>query len=89
MKAVILAAGVGSRLGSVTKTIPKPMIEIHGKPILLHNINLCRKANVTDIYINLHHLPNVIKDYFGDGSQKGINIKYVEATSILMEVFQS
>ena len=76
MKAIILAAGVGSRLGEITKKTPKPMIKIKGKPILQHNIDLCKKANITDIYINLHHYPNVIKNYFGDGSKYGVHITY-------------
>ena len=76
MKVIILAAGVGSRLGKITQKLPKPMIEINGKPILSHNIDLCKKARIHEICINLHYLPNVIKDYFGDGSQLGVKINY-------------
>lgn len=76
MKVIILAAGVGSRLGKITQKLPKPMIEINGKPILSHNIDLCKKAGIHEICINLHYLPNVIKDYFGDGSQLGVKINY-------------
>ena len=76
MKAVILAAGEGKRLGGITKKIPKPMIEIDGKPILEHNLDMCRKAGVNDIYINLHHLPDEIRNYFGNGSNYGVNITY-------------
>ena len=52
------------------------MIEINGKPILEHNLDMCRKAGVNDIYINLHHLPDEIRNYFGNGSNYGVNIKY-------------
>tara|TARA_B100000519_G_C14164910_1_gene401111 strand:+ start:223 stop:933 length:711 start_codon:yes stop_codon:yes gene_type:complete len=76
MKAIILAAGKGSRLGGITSDIPKPMIVIDNKPILQHNIELCRDAGIKDILINLHHLPHMIKNYFGDGRKFGINIKY-------------
>lgn len=76
MKAVILAAGKGQRLGGITKTLPKPMIKINGKPILEHNLEMCKKAGIKDIYINLHHLPNLIRSYFGDGSKYGVNIIY-------------
>ena len=73
---MILAAGEGQRLGEITKNIPKPMIEVNGKPVLEHNLEMCRKAGVNDIYINLHHLPDKIRNYFDDGSNYGVNIKY-------------
>ena len=73
MKALILAAGLGSRLGL---DIPKPMYTILGKPILEHNILLLKKHNIENIYINLHHMPDVIKNYFGDGSKWNVNITY-------------
>lgn len=76
MKAVILAAGKGERLSEITQKIPKPMIEFKGKPLLEHNIELCKKFGIEDIYINLHHLPEKIKDYFGDGKRFGVKIKY-------------
>lgn len=76
MKAIILAAGLGSRLGKLTKNIPKPMIKYNNKPILQHNIELCKKYGITDIYINLFHLPEVIINYFGDGKKFGVNIHY-------------
>lgn len=76
MKAVILAAGKGQRLGKITERIPKPMIEINGRPVLEHNLDMCGRAGVNDIYINLHHLPDKIRNYFGDGSNFGVNITY-------------
>jgi len=76
MKAIILAAGKGKRLGKLTRSIPKPMLKIRGKPILEHNIEWLRDFGIRDIYINLHHLPNVIKSYFKDGKKWDINIAY-------------
>lgn len=76
MKAIILAAGKGERLKEITSRIPKPMIEVNGKPILQHNIELCKKYGIKDIYINLHHLPEKITDYFGNGKKFGVQIKY-------------
>ena len=76
MKAVVLAAGRGQRLGDITVNLPKPMIEIHGKPVLEHNIEMCRDADIQEIYINLHHLPDLIRNYFGNGSKYGVNITY-------------
>ena len=74
MKALILAAGIGSRLG--LDDIPKPMYEIAGKPVLEHNVLLCKKHNVKDICINLHHKPEAIKNYFGDGAKWNVKISY-------------
>ena len=76
MKAIILAAGKGERLKEITNSLPKPMIKVKGKPILQHNIELCREYGVKDIFINVHHLPDVITDYFGNGEKFGVNIKY-------------
>jgi NDP-sugar pyrophosphorylase family protein len=83
LKAVILAAGKGDRLKNVTSHIPKPMIEFRGKPILEHNVNLCKRYGVTDIYINTHHLHQVIQDYFGDGSRFGVSIHYSYEQTLL------
>ena len=75
-KAIILSAGQGNRLGKFTKEIPKPMIKVNNLPILEHNINLCTKFGVEDIFINLHHLPHKIKDYFKDGFNHQCKIHY-------------
>ena len=76
MKTVILAGGLGTRISEVTNIKPKPMLEIAGKPVLEHNILLCKRSGVKDIFINLHHLPDKITDYFGNGSRFGMNIQY-------------
>jgi mannose-1-phosphate guanylyltransferase len=76
MKTVILAAGKGERLGSLSEKIPKPMIVLRSEPIILENIRLCKKAGVSEFYINLHHLPEVITQYLGDGSKWGVKIHY-------------
>jgi len=76
MKAIILAAGKGERLGNITNEIPKPMLRHLGKPILQHNIELCKSNGIRDIYINVHHLSNQIIDYFKDGSAFGVKITY-------------
>ena len=76
MKAVILAAGRGIRLGKITSNLPKPMITIDNKPILQYNLEMCKKSGIKDIFINLHYLPNKIRNYFSDGSNFGMNITY-------------
>lgn len=76
MKAIIIAGGRGERLKPITDNIPKPMVSIKGQPILLHTINLLKKHGINDFIITLCYLPNVITNFFGDGSRFGINIMY-------------
>ncbi len=76
MRAVILAAGLGTRLRPLTNTVPKVMVEVGGKPVLEHLIRLCRKHGISDIVLTLGYLPQVIRNYFGDGQNLGVNIKY-------------
>lgn len=83
MKAIILAAGKGERLRGILNNIPKPMVKINGKPILEHNILLLKRYAITDIYMNLHHQPDVIKEHFGNGKKYGVNIKYSYEETLL------
>ncbi|MCK5852022.1 nucleotidyltransferase family protein [bacterium] len=76
MKAIILSAGYGTRLGSLTKDMPKPMLDINGKPMLEYIINNLKRHNFTDLAINLHFMPEIIKNYFEDGSKSGVKITY-------------
>ena len=79
MKAVIQAGGKGTRISEITgDVIPKPMLEISGYPILYHQMMNLKKNGIADITVIIGHLGNVIKDYFGDGKQFGLNISYVE-----------
>ena len=83
LKALILAAGKGERLKGVVDDIPKPMIRFKGKPILQHNVELCRSFGIDEICINTHHLGNVIQSYFGDGSRFGVRIHFSRETEML------
>ncbi len=76
MKALILAAGKGTRLKQLTADKPKPMLPIGGEPLLAHHVRRLRDAGVTEIAINLHHAADVIDAYFGDGSHYGVHIEY-------------
>ncbi|MEN6372329.1 MAG: NDP-sugar synthase [Armatimonadota bacterium] len=76
MKAMILAAGVGSRLDPLTRHIPKPMVPIVNRPVMEHIIELLAKHGVKDIMVNLHYLAGQIENHFKDGSKWGVNIKY-------------
>lgn len=68
MKTVIMAGGKGTRISSVASDIPKPMIQVDGKPVLEHEIECLREQGFDDIIITVSHLGNIIMDYFGDGS---------------------
>jgi NDP-sugar pyrophosphorylase family protein len=83
MKALILAAGKGTRNPAVTISKPKPMIEFQGSVLLLHNIRLCKKHGIEDIFINTHHFADQIQDYFQDGSKYGVRIRYSHEPELL------
>lgn len=68
MKTIIMAGGKGTRISSVARDIPKPMIKIEGKPVLEHEIECLRNQGYTDLIITVGHLGHIIMDYFGDGS---------------------
>lgn len=76
-QAVILSAGLGTRLRPLTDGVPKVMIPVAGKPLLEWHIEQFKKHGVGEFFINLHYLPDVIKNYFGDGSRWGVKIEYV------------
>jgi NDP-sugar pyrophosphorylase family protein len=82
-KALILAAGEGSRLRPLTLDRPKPMLPINGKPLLEHTIALLRRHGIQDIAINLHYCPHVIVNHLGDGSALGVRIVYSHEDKIL------
>ena len=83
MKAFILAAGAGTRLRPLTYDYPKPMIPLLNKPVIEHTINNLKKHNIDSIVMNLHTLPEMITDYFGDGRKFGIDIKYSMEETLL------
>src|SRR5277367_4757914 len=79
MKAVILAAGRGTRMGDLTKEIPKPMLPVEGKPVLEHIIEGLRdEAKIREIFVIVGWQAQVITDYFGDGSKWNVTISYGE-----------
>lgn len=76
MKAVILAAGKGTRMRELTDELPKPMLRVQGRPILEHIIEGIKSAGVRDFFIVTGWKAEVIEDYFGDGKKWGVNIRY-------------
>ncbi len=83
MKAVIMAGGKGSRLRPLTCNKPKPMVPVMNRPVMEYAVELLKKHNITDIAVTLQYLPDVIKEYFGDGSRYGVNLAYFEETTPL------
>ena len=83
MKAMILAAGFGTRLRPLTDKVPKPMVPILNRPILEHTIHLLRTHGIHDIVVNLHHLPEMIKAHFGDGKDFGVQLHWSHEPEIL------
>ena len=77
MQAVIMAGGFGTRLRPLSCNLPKPMVPVANRPMLYHIINLLKKHQITDIVMMLYYQPEVITDYFGDGSKFGVKLKYI------------
>jgi dTDP-glucose pyrophosphorylase len=77
LECVIMAGGRGERLRPLTDEIPKPMLQLGGKPILEHNIARLISFGIEKIYIAIRYRGQQIIDYFGDGSSRGISIEYI------------
>jgi len=71
-----MCGGIGTRLRPLTYTIPKPMVPVANKPVLEYTIELLRSHGIKDIIMNLHFKPKIIKNYFRNGEQWGVNITY-------------
>ncbi|HEX4717442.1 MAG TPA: NDP-sugar synthase [Thermoleophilaceae bacterium] len=67
MKAMVLAAGLGTRLRPLTFEIPKPMVPVLDRPVMAHIVDLCRRQGFDQLIANLHYFPDTIREYFGDG----------------------
>jgi NDP-sugar pyrophosphorylase family protein len=83
MKAMILAAGLGTRLRPLTNTIPKPLLPIAGTPLIVWNLLLLKQYGFHDVVINLHHLGPMIEQAVGNGSRYGLRILYSREPAIL------
>lgn len=75
-KAVLLAAGRGTRMRDLTTDVPKPMLLVGGRPILQHIIEGMRAAGITDVMLIVGWRAEVVRDFFGDGSRFGVRIVY-------------
>jgi len=76
--AVVMAGGLGSRLRPITETVPKPLIQIGGRPLLETTITMLAAQGYRDVVLCVNYMADVIRRHFGDGSQFGVSIEYVE-----------
>lgn len=83
MKALLLAAGTGSRLGSITAATPKPLLEVRGAPVLRQLAALCARHGVDELCINTHYLAARIRAAMGDGADFGLRIRYAHEEVLL------
>lgn len=76
VKAVIMAGGEGTRLRPLTCTRPKPMVPVLDKPVMGYAIELLKRWGISDIAVTLQYLPEAISNYFGDGTEWGVRLRY-------------
>ena len=80
---MILAAGRGERMGGLTKDNPKPLIKVRGKPLIEWHLEKLSATGFKDVVINVCYLPQIIKNFVGDGSTWQLNVTYSEENPIL------
>jgi mannose-1-phosphate guanylyltransferase len=83
MRALVLAAGVGERLRPLTDEIPKPLLEIGGRPLIHYPLIMLRQAGITEVAINTHHLANQLESALGTGASLGIEITWAPEPTLL------
>jgi NDP-sugar pyrophosphorylase family protein len=83
MKAMIFAAGLGTRMRPLTEDLPKALLPLNGRPLIHYTLLLLRKYGITQVIINLHHHGQKIKDDLGEGERFGMKIAYSEEPEIL------
>ena len=82
-KIVIMAGGKGTRLYPITKKIPKPLVQVAGKPMIEHIIESARSEGFKNFVVSINYLGNMIEDYLGNGQRLNVSIEYVKETSPL------
>jgi NDP-sugar pyrophosphorylase family protein len=80
----ILAGGLATRMGDVTKTIPKALLEVAGKPFVLHQLELLRSHGITRVVMCIAHLADQVEAALGDGHQLGMDIAYSHDGGVLL-----
>jgi mannose-1-phosphate guanylyltransferase len=83
MKAMVLAAGLGTRLRPITWSIPKPMVPVLNRPVMEHIIRLLAANGFNEVIANLHWFPDTIRSHFGNGSDLGVALSYSPEDALL------
>src|SRR5665647_958201 len=83
MRVMVMAAGRGTRLRPVTDLLPKPMAPVANRPVLYHILRLLKRHGFGEVVLNLHHMPEVITEYLGDGSVVGLDVHYSHEPELL------
>ena len=83
MKAMVLCAGFGTRLGDLTRELPKPLLPLHDQPLLAHLLGHLKSQGFREVAINLHFLPHLIGQHFGDGSRWEMKFSYSHEPALL------
>ena len=83
MRAMILAAGRGERLRPLTDRIPKPLLPVAGEALIVQQMRWLRRAGITDIVVNLHHLGAQIEERIGRGRDVGVEVRYSRESTLL------
>ncbi len=82
-RAMVLAAGRGTRLAPLTDRLPKPLMPVAGRPMLAHILDFLRAGGIEEVVINLHHLGDLIEQEVGDGRRFGLRVQYSREPEIL------
>jgi NDP-sugar pyrophosphorylase family protein len=85
MKAMIFAAGLGTRLGTLTECKPKALVEVNGKPMLEHVIEYLKRYGIRDIIVNVHHFGSLIIDFLKKNNNFGIHIEISDESNELLD----
>jgi NDP-sugar pyrophosphorylase family protein len=85
MKAMILAAGLGTRLQPLTNNKPKALVEVEGRPLLQHALEHLKEYGIREVIINLHHFPEMIRDFIHTHDDFGMDVSYSDESNILLD----
>jgi len=83
IEAILLAGGKGTRLAPLTDAMPKPLVPIHGKPMMQYVLEHLRRAGITEVAVTVAYLGHMIEDAFGDGSQFGMKLTYLREPELM------
>lgn len=85
MKAFIFAAGLGTRLRPLTDSMPKALVEVGGMPAIQHVIERIKMAGIKDVVINVHHFPDMVRNFFERNCNFGLNVKISDESELLLD----